>query len=123
MTFRHPLRNDWDDKKAQFEAAALGDGEEAAIAKAMLKMMPPFLDVIEAQRDAAMPADRKMTAMFAVIGMLIENTIEAAYRQPGARVQGLNMLLSRLNTIIKPRLGKRAAVAGGGSPLILPGQF
>lgn len=122
MTFRHPLRNEWEKHQPTFAIAATGAGEEAAIAQAMLKMMPPFLDVIEQQRDVAMSPERKTTAMFAVIGMLLENTIEAAWRTPNARVAALNGLLSRLNRTIQPRLAKAPAQTGGGG-LILPGSF
>jgi hypothetical protein len=122
MTFRHPLRNDWDRLKAQFEQAALGAGQEAATAQAMLKMMPAFLDTIEQQRDVAMAPEARVTAMFAVIGMLMENAIETAFKTPNARRAALAGMLSRLQATLTPRLSKPAGGAAGNG-LILPGQF
>ena len=121
-TFRHPLRNDWDNLKDRFAQAALGADQEAMTARAMLAMMPPFLDVIEAQRDQALTPDQKATAMFAVIGMLLENTIEAAWRTPNGRVQACDVLLARLARTVKPRLAKAPAISKSNG-LILPGQF
>lgn len=121
MTFRHPLRNDWDRLKAQFEQTALGASQAAYTARAMLKLVPPLLDVIEAQRDANLSGEQKLSALFAVIGMLVENTIEASYRTRRNRNQALTAMLSRIDTIVRPRLLASASnTTTGGSGLILP---
>jgi hypothetical protein len=118
-TFRHPLRNDWDRLKPQFEQTALGQGAQAEMARAMLLMVPPFLDVIEAQRDRATHPEARITAMFSVIGMLIENTIETAYKMPQVRRAALDAMLRRLDTTLRPRLSKPATTSAGNG-LILP---
>lgn len=121
MTFRHPLRNEWDRLKPQFEALKDKRTVEGETARAMLAMIPPFLDVIESQRDNATPPGDRLSAHFAVIGMLLENAIETAYRGPRDRRQALDNLLARLRTTIAPRLSRNMTSAGGGNGLILPG--
>lgn len=121
MTFRHPLRNEWDRLKPQFEAALQSPGTEGEIARAMMKLVPPLLDLIEEQRDRRTASSDKLTAHFAVIGMLLENAIETAYRDPRDRRTALDNLLGRLRTVIAPRLSRNATSAGGGNGLIIPG--
>lgn len=119
MTFRHPLRNDWDRLKVDFEAARERPGREGAIARAMLAMVPPFLDAIERERDLVTAPRDRLDALFVVIGMLLENAIETSYRSPHDRRAALNAMLARLEGVIAPRLSKAATVSKGG--LILPG--
>jgi hypothetical protein len=123
MTFRHPLRNDWDRLKPRFEAAAAQEiGQEAVTARAMLDIMPAFLAIIERERDKATPAEQKFGAFFAVVGMLTENAIESAYRTPRARREALSALLGRLERVVGARLSRPATISGAGTSLILPGM-
>jgi hypothetical protein len=121
-TFRHPLRNDWDRLKPRFEQGALGAGAQAETCRAMLTMVPPLLDVIEAQRDRATPPEQRLAALFAVIAMLLENAIETAYKSPASRRRALDAMLSRFDKTLRPRLSKPSMTAAGGGGLILPGM-
>lgn len=121
MTFRHPLRNEWDRMKPRFDVSLQAPGAEGEIARAMNMLVPPFLDLIEDQRDRATSPDDRLTSLFAVIGMLLENAIEVAYARPRERRVALEHMLDRLSSTIGPRLARSSNSAGSGG-LIIPGR-
>lgn len=116
--FRHPLRNEWDQHKAAFAAAAVQQNSEGAMARAMLSIMPPFLDLIEQERDARTAPNDMFQAMAAVAGVLIENVIEvqahAATMPP--RV-ALERMLTTIHRVVAPKVARMSR-----SSLIMPGD-
>lgn len=117
MTFRHPMRNQWDANKQAFEITALEGGRGGAIARVMLKLVPAYLDVLEAERDLATPAPALFNAVAAVAGLMIENAIEhhAAMMSPRA---ALHSMLSMIERGVLQNVVERTRAAR----IILPGQ-
>lgn len=119
--FRHPLRNEWDRHHAAFAAMTMKPGRDGVMARAMLELIPPFLDVIERERDNATPAHDMFDAVAAVAGMMVENAIEtqmlATPGAIGARA-ALHRMLAKIEAVVLPK------VAGGKvAGLILPNGF
>lgn len=114
MTFRHPLRNEWDSHKAAFTALALQNNHESAMARAMLAIVPAFLDFIEHERDAETPPSAMFGAVSAVAGMLIENVIESRQSAMPARA-ALELMLQTIHQVVAPRVTNRK-----GAGLIMP---
>jgi hypothetical protein len=50
-TFRHPLRNDWDNFRPTLMPLLKAPTADGAMARAMMKLMPAYLDYIEEVRD------------------------------------------------------------------------
>lgn len=119
MTFRSPLRNEWDRLRPQFEAAA-GDfsGHAGVVARAMLASVPPLLDAIERERDALTDPRDLVSAAAAVAGLWAENAIQQAFTTAHMRGLALDHVLRQVNAVVRPRLA--AGRAGG---LILPEGF
>jgi hypothetical protein len=116
--FRHPLRNEWDQHHAAFAAAAMQQNADGAMARAMLAIVPPFLDLIEQERDNRTAPNDLFQAMAAVSGVLIENAIEA---QAHAAVMpprvALERMLTTIHRVVAPKVARLRS-----SSLILPGD-
>jgi hypothetical protein len=106
MTFRAPIRNEWERVEAQFRQSARTPGREGVIARLMLDMMPKLCDAVERERDkGTAPADL-FDAVAAVAGALIEEAIEqhTPAVQLGGQVQHLDRMFALINRVVRPRL-------------------
>lgn len=118
MTFRHPLRNDWDEFKRRLEPLQLAPTEEGAMARAMLKIMPAFLDYIEDVRDRAEKPGDVLSAITAVLSNIAAQTIKQ--KVPGSTAgqrEALRMMVQTIEREGKQRMVTRGIVMPG---LILP---
>ena len=118
MTFRCPLRNEWDRLTPQFKLAAAGAGRSAVVARALLAAAPALLDLIEAERDAGTDPGDLVSAAAAVAGLWAENAIQQAFTSAHMRGLALDHVLRQVNAVVGPRLA-----AGGAGSLILPEGF
>lgn len=118
MTFRHPLRNEWDAVAADFARLAAQTDAPGVMARAMTDAMPGFLATLERERDNATPPAWLYDAVAAVCGMMIENAIEAMQHHGGGPPPraALHHMLARIEGVVAPRVAGAAKLAG----LILP---
>ncbi|KIZ39053.1 MULTISPECIES: hypothetical protein [Rhodopseudomonas] len=116
MTFRHPLRNEWDQHRAAFAAMAPQGNADGAMARCMLALVPPFLDVLEVERDNRTDPAAMFQAVAAVSGLLIENVIETQNAQMPPRA-ALERMLTTIHRVVAPKVTRARR-----SPLILPGD-
>lgn len=109
MTFRHPLRNEWDRVSAQFERMATSPGRDGAMARLMLDITPAFIGALERERDKRTHPAALFDAVAAACGMMIENVIEHQPGQPPrAALQRMQQLIQRT---VEPRVeSKRSAI-------------
>jgi hypothetical protein len=117
MTFRHPLRNEWDARRPAFAAMAEQPGRGGAIARAMLGLIPPFLDLIEAERDRATAPGDLFDACAAVAGAMIENAIDSRGGALGTTPRdALYRMLGAIERAVLPQITARKR-----STIITPG--
>jgi hypothetical protein len=76
MTFRHPLRNEWDAVEEKFRRMAKSPGRDGTMARVMMDIMPGFLASLERERDLRTSPLAMFDAIAAASGMMIENAIE-----------------------------------------------
>lgn len=109
MTFRHPLRNEWDCVSAQFERMAKSPGRDGVMARLMLDITPAFIDALERERDKRTHPVSLFDAVAAASGMMIENVIEHhPSLPPRAALQRMQQLIQRT---VEPRVvSKRSAI-------------
>lgn len=113
MTFRHPLRNDWDKVAPKFEQMAKSRDRGGAIARVMLDIMPAFLTTLERERDLSTSPAALFDAIASSCGMMIENAVENT-DYPRAALQ---RMLTMIENIVAPRVTKPK------SAIILPEGF
>jgi hypothetical protein len=120
MTFRHPLRNDWDAFKRELEPVKLAPTVEGATARAMLAIMPAYLDYIEDVRDRAENPHHVLIALTALTSNLITQTIKQKVKGDGRQQrEALRVVLSEIERGAKARMSTRGPVMSGG--IIIPG--
>lgn len=115
MTFRHPLRNEWDAVSAKFAEMAKKPGREGAMARVMIDIMPGFLTALERERDKRTDPMAMFDAIAAAAGMMIENVIEHHPALP-PRV-GLQRIFTVIERNALPKLLAKQ------SKLILPDSY
>ncbi|WP_398473088.1 hypothetical protein [Tardiphaga sp.] len=109
MTFRHPLRNEWDAVADQFTAMARKHGREGVMARVMIDIMPGFLTALERERDKGTSPQQMFDAIAAAAGMMIENVIEHHPTSPPR--QALQRMFSLIERNALPKLqAKKPAI-------------
>lgn len=109
MTFRHPLRNEWDRVSAHFERMAKSPGRDGVMARLMLDVTPVFIAALERERDKRTHPLALFDAIAAASGMMIENVIEHHPRLPPRAA--LQRMQQMIQTIVEPRVvSKRSAI-------------
>jgi hypothetical protein len=105
MTFRCPLRNEWDRVADTFRQSAKAPGREGAISRLMLDFMPVMCAAVERERDKETPPHEFFDAVAAVAGALIEEAIEQkTVLQISGREQHLDRMLQLINRVVRPRM-------------------
>lgn len=114
MTFRHPLRNEFDQVKDQLERDAKKPGAEGSQARAMLAIVPGFIDWLEAERDLGSAPLHRVEGMRAVVGNIARQAVKTAGTQLGSDQTTLERFLVLIARDVGARLKPQ-------SKLILPG--
>lgn len=105
MTFRHPLRNEWDKVAPQFERMAKSPGRDGVMARLMLDITPAFIAALERERDRRTHPVSLFDAVAAASGMMIENVIEQHPTLPArAALQRMQQMIQRT---VEPRIVTR----------------
>lgn len=117
MTFRSPLRNEWDRVVPQFQAMAKAPGRDGVMARMMLAVMPGFIDTFEKERDRNTAPRDFFEAVAATSGMMIEEAIEKQKHHipPSHALQGM---LQLIHDVVRPRVLTQKQ-----SRLIIPGDI
>jgi|GEM_PF-7040617 len=113
-TMRHPLRNEFDEFKVQLERIKNKPNHEGVQARAMLALIPPLIDVLEAERDKGTDPLLTATALRAVAGNITHQAVQTC----GARLGSPQATLERFLLLVMKDVEKRLAPQ---SKLILPG--
>jgi hypothetical protein len=116
MTFRSPLRNEWERYEPQMKLQAGAPGYDGAVARLMLDFMPVMVAAFERERDKATPPKIMLSALTGVLINLAEQTIKANVSE-GAQRDALAILLMRIDEDVRRRLAER----GKHGSILLPG--
>lgn len=109
MTFRHPLRNEWDAVAEQFARLSVQRNRGGAMARVMMDIMPAFLASLERERDNATSPDIMFDGIASACGMMIENVIEHHPVAPPR--EALQRMLTNIQRIVLPKVeAKRSKI-------------
>lgn len=122
MTFRHPLRNQWDAQKDEIERLAKQPNLAGAAARMMHHLMPGFLDAIEQHRDRNDNPKLLMQALAGACANMIVQTVNT-YASDASQRDALALILETIEQSAKPRLHGKLTAAGMNGSIIIPPEF
>lgn len=118
---RHPLRNDWDNFRVTILQLSTRGNADGAMARAMLALMPAFLDFLEEARDRNdKPGDTLVGITTALANIIAQTIKQKVAGSPRGQREALRVMLSEIERAARPRLASTGTVMDGG--LILPGR-
>lgn len=92
MAFRHPLRNEFDRLFADLDPRRSGRDTDGAVSRANLKLLFPFVEQIENERNADTPAQHFLHAMVSVLSNQLAGTIKYTVEK-GEQVAAVDQIL------------------------------
>lgn len=120
MTFRHPLRNDWDEFRRTLEPLKAAPTRDGAMARAMLALMPAYLAYIEDVRDRAERDSDVLLGLTAALANIVTQTVrQTVPGDPRAQREALHLIVHTIEREAKKRMTARGPTMTGG--LIVPG--
>lgn len=103
MPMRHPLRNELDRLERDLKPLAVRMGYQGAMARAMLKLLPAFVDILEDERDRNTPPRDRLDGLRCAVTNLIAHSIKLNVADRDQR-EALRQYLALLEKEIRPRL-------------------
>lgn len=115
MTYRSPLRIQWERDKRKFEAQAQGAGDHAVIARALLAVMPGLIDFMEGE----LP---RQTRPLMVLEACTAAICNVAFQAIAATTSGLDRreALRIMHMILESDVGGRLDSGQTSAQIILP---
>jgi hypothetical protein len=117
MSFKSPLRTQWDRDKKQFEAMALGVGDRAVIARALVAFMPSLISFMEGELQRGTRPNMTLEATTAAISNMAFQAIAATVEMSDRRA-ALHILHQILERDVGGRLDRTAT-----GQILLPGSL
>jgi len=105
MPMRHPLRNEFEKIARDLEPLKVRMGYEGAMARAMLKLMPVFVEILEDERDRQTKPGDKIDGLRCAITNMIAHSIKLNVTDAQQR-EALRQYLHLLEKEIAPRLAR-----------------
>lgn len=116
MTFRSPLRIQWERDKPKFAQQAINAGDQAVIARALLSFMPSLIDFMEGELMRSTRPSMTLEAVTAVITNVAFQAITATVEK-----QDQNEALVILHRMLERDVGSRLDRGQTSGQILLPG--
>ena len=105
MAFRHPVRNDFDRVFRALSGQLSQRNLDGAVARANIKLLRVYTEIIEAERDAETPGQHFLHAMVSALANQLAATLKFTIER-GEQLAALPAVFDTLREQIEPRLDK-----------------
>lgn len=116
MTFRSPLRIQWERDKPKYAQQAISTGDSAVIARALLSFMPPLIDFMEGELMRSTRPGMTLEAVTAAITNMAFQAISATVDKSDQRAA-----LVIVHRLLERDVGSRLERGQTSGQIIMPG--